>query len=281
MTDRPPAVAGQFYEGDPDRLREQVQSAFDHSLGPGGLPSPEPGPPDIAGLVSPHAGLPYSGPVAAHGYGVLAERGRPDVLVLVGPNHTGAGESVAVSAAERWETPLGDVDVHEPIRDRLIEGSEHATLDEMAHRREHSIEVQLPFVQTIFDDPPAIVPVVMGRQTKALANDLGSAIATAADGPESVLPIASTDLTHYELQSAAESVDATVIERIEALDADGLMDVVERDAISMCGYGPTAAVLSAAAAIGADVGRCLQYATSGDVTGSAAEVVGYCSAVLE
>ncbi|UWG47770.1 putative class III extradiol dioxygenase, MEMO1family [Halanaeroarchaeum sp. HSR-CO] len=281
MTVRRPAVAGRFYENDPDRLREQVAATFTHRLGPGSVPTAANGPPDQLGLVSPHAGLPYSGPVAAHGMAALAASGRPDVLIIVGPNHTGAGEPLAVSEADQWRTPLGTVDVHEGIRERLLAESAHAVLDEAAHRREHAIEVQVPFAQVVYEDPPAIVPVVMGRQTRAMASDLGASIENAvAESVETVVAIASTDLTHYEPQSVAEAADETVIERIEALDADGLFDVIERDAISMCGYGPTAAVMTAATDLGADRGACLQYATSGDVTGSTEDVVGYCSATL-
>ncbi|MFW6002878.1 MAG: AmmeMemoRadiSam system protein B [Halanaeroarchaeum sp.] len=281
MTVRPPAVAGRFYEGDPDRLREQVRSAFTHRLGPGTVPTTETGIPEQFGLISPHAGLPYSGPVAAHGIAELAASGRPDVLVIVGPNHTGAGAAVAVSGADRWRTPLGTVDVRDSVRDRLVAESEHAVLDETAHRGEHAIEVQVPFIQVVYDDPPAIVPVVMGRQTRAMARDLGESVAAViAQSEESVLAVASTDLTHYEPQSVARAADETVIDRIEALDPEGLFDVVERDGISMCGYGPTAAVMTAVAQRGADRGRCLQYATSGDVTGSRDDVVGYCSATL-
>ncbi|MGM0398332.1 MAG: AmmeMemoRadiSam system protein B [Halobacteriota archaeon] len=281
MTVRRPAVAGRFYEDDPDRLRQQVVETFTHRLGPGTVPAPASGRPDQFGLVAPHAGLPFSGPVAAHGMGALAASGRPDVLIIVGPNHTGTGEPLAVSEADQWRTPLGTVDVDEAVRERLVAESEHAVLDETAHRREHAIEVQVPFVQVVYDDPPAVVPVVMGRQTRAMASDLGSSIETAvAESAEAVVAIASTDLTHYEPQPVAEAADETVIERIEALDPDGLFDVVERDAISMCGYGPTAAVMTAAKDLGAERGECLQYATSGDVTGSTDDVVGYCSATL-
>lgn len=282
MTERAPAVAGRFYEGDTEALREQVRSMFTHRLGPGDVPSPADDGESITGLVSPHAGLPYSGPVAAHGIAAVAKRERPDVLVLVGPNHTGMGDPVAVSEADGWRTPLGTVPVHDGLRADLVGRSSYATLDERAHGGEHSLEVQLPFFQFLYDRPPSIVPVVMGSQTPETIDDLGSSLTSAVETSEdSVLLVASTDLTHYEPQAVAESNDQQVIDRIEDLDADGLVDVVERESISMCGYGPTAAVIEASRSLGAQTGRCLQYATSGDVTGSTGEVVGYCSATVE
>lgn len=281
MSVREPAVAGKFYEGTAESLAEQVESVFAHGLGPGAVPTPSSEPPAIDGLVSPHAGLPYSGPVAAHGFSELATAGRPDVLVIVGPNHTGVGDPVGVSPASEWRTPLGRVPLHDEVRQHVLEAGTRPSLDQSAHRREHSIEVQLPFLQTVYDDPPAIVPISMGDQGQRATEDLASAIATAADAvDESVVPVASTDLTHYESQSVAETADRRVIERIEALDAAGLLEVVERESISMCGYGPTAAVIGASERLGAETGHCLKYATSGDVTGGMGDVVGYCSAVL-
>ena len=280
--ERPPAVAGQFYEAGADALSEQVREAFGHRLGPGAMPSTGEGTIDATGTVSPHAGLPFSGPVAAHGYAEIANQGRPDVVVLVGPNHTGIGDPVAISDADRWRTPLGTIPVHDDVRDGLLDASATATLDQRAHSREHSIEVQLPFLQVLYETAPAIVPVVMSRQEHDTASELGSALATiVAETDDSVLLVASTDLTHYEPQSVAEETDAAVIDRIEELDARGLLDLVERESISMCGYGPTAAVLVAATELGGTTGRRLQYATSGDVTGRTDEVVGYCSAIVE
>lgn len=283
MTDvREPAVAGRFYAADATALREQVHDTLTHPLGPGAEPDVGPGPVAAHGLVSPHAGLPYSGPVAAHGYVEVAGQGRPDVVVIVGPNHTGLGDPIAVSDADRWPTPLGVVDVHDGVRDAILSASSLATRDARAHLREHAVEVQLPFLQSLYEDPPAVVPIIMGRQDPEAVADLGDALAVATESSdESVLLVASTDLTHYEPQSVAERRDAQVIDRIEALDSDGLLDVVERENVSMCGYGPTAAVVAASRDRGATGGRCLQYATSGDVAGPAEEVVGYCSATLE
>jgi AmmeMemoRadiSam system protein B len=279
--ERAPAVAGQFYEAGADALSEQVVEAFRHPLGPGEVPPPGDGRIDATGIVSPHAGLPFSGPVAAQGYAEIANQGRPDVVVFVGPNHTGIGDPVAISDADRWRTPLGSIPVHDDLRSRLLDDSATATLDERAHSREHSIEVQLPFLQTLYETPPAIVPVVMSRQDRDTVRELGSALARiVAETDESVLLVASTDLTHYEPQSVAEETDAGVIDRIEEVDAEGLLDLVERESISMCGYGPTAAVLFASVELGVTAGRGLQYATSGDVTGRTDEVVGYCSAIV-
>lgn len=277
---RDPAVAGQFYAGDAEALEAQVTESVAHRLGPGDLPTPASGTKAVAGLVVPHAGLPFSGPVAAHAFAALGTR-RPDAIVLVGPNHTGLGDALAVSDADRWRTPLGTVPVAADLRDRFLEASAIATRDDAAHRREHSLEVQLPFLQTVYDDPPPILPIAMGRQDREVVTDLVDALSRVSTEGETVLPIASTDLTHYESQSVAEERDAPVLTRIEALDGEGLLAFVERESHSMCGYGPTAAVLEVADRSGATAGDILAYATSGDVTGSTDEVVGYCAARLE
>lgn len=281
-SERPPAVAGQFYERDPDALRTQLEWAFEHELGPGRPPAPEPAKPDIYGVVSPHAGISYSGPVAAHTYHALAGAGTPDVVIVVGPNHSGRGNPVSVSDADRWRTPLGTVPIHDEARASLLARSDIATRGAAAHAAEHAIEVQLPFLQYLYDEPPAIVPIAMGRQDSTVVDDLGPAIGAVLERVDGAgVAIASTDLTHYEPRDVARRQDEMAIDRIEALDAVGLLEVVDTESISMCGYGPTVTVMRAVEGLGARTGRRLQYATSGDVGGDTSSVVGYCAATFE
>lgn len=276
---RHPAVAGQFYAGDEAGLSQQIEAAFSHELGPGEIPESSTGDTDLVGIISPHAGYPYSGPVAAHGFAALARAGRPDVAVIVGPNHSGVGEAVAVSEADEWGTPLGPVPIQTGLRDRLLEvDSTHSIIaDERTHAGEHSIEVQVPFLQYLYDDPVPILPIAMTRQDEETARDLGKTLATVLDGFEGdAVVIASTDLTHYEPQSVAAEKDHQVVETIEAVDVSLLYRTIETEDVSMCGYGPTAAGMTLARDRGA-TGSLLKYATSGDTGGPPEEVVGYAS----
>lgn len=277
---RPPAVAGQFYEGSAPGLREQLESTFTHAVGPGEVPEVAEGPPSIRALVVPHAGYPYSGPVAAHSYAALARSGRPEAVVIVGPNHSGRGEAMATTEANAWETPLGEVPVHDELRERLLETPAGLVAEERTHAGEHSIEVQVPYLQYLFADIP-ILPVAMTRQDEATVMDLADGLATVLDSEDARIPIvASTDFTHYQSQSVAERQDRLCLDRIEALDAAGLLQTVSEEGISMCGYGPTAATVEAAERGGAGDAEVLRYATSGDTAGPAREVVGYGAAVI-
>lgn len=279
---RTPAVAGQFYEGTEAGLRTQIESVFQHDLGPGALQAIGEGDPDtgLASLVSPHAGYPYSGPVAAHGFGALAETGEPSVVVIIGPNHSGFGDAIALTEAERWQTPLGTVPVDRELSEQILEASSTATADERTHAGEHSIEVQVPFLQYLFEDV-AIVPIAMTRQEEATATAFAETLHSVLEGYDGyAVVVASTDLTHYEPQSIAEQKDRQAIDRMVDLDVPGLYETIAAENISMCGYGPTAVALHVAAESGATGGDLLQYATSGDTTGSTSEVVGYASVAV-
>ncbi|MFB6163479.1 MAG: AmmeMemoRadiSam system protein B [Halococcoides sp.] len=280
MNTRSPAVAGRFYPADPDALRERIEWAYTHEVGPGAVPEPSDGSADVSGLVVPHAGYPYSGPVAAHSVGALARDGRPSTVVIPCPNHTGLGDPVAIAGADTWETPLGTVAIDDALRERLADLA-GVTVDPTAHRREHAAEVQVPFLQALYDDPPAIVPVAMGDQSPGVCRRLGEAIGDAAqDG--SIVVAASTDFTHYEPHDAAMAADRQAIERIEAGDPGGLLATVEREDISMCGPGPVAIALHAAGAPDREVAaETLAHATSGDTTGDRSEVVGYAAMTIE
>lgn len=275
---RSPVVAGSFYSGTASALEAQVRSCFRHPLGPGdpGAPPSEPAP-AILGLVSPHAGYAYSGHVAAFGYYHLARQRLPEVVVLLGPNHTGSGAAVAVSREDQWRTPLGDLEVDAAVAEKIISSTPVARFDDAAHRREHSIEVQLPFLQYVSKGTAVrIVPIAMLRQDQATSRALGTAIAAAIDGKNAVV-IASSDFTHYEPARHAAAKDEMVLDAIIGLDANGVGERVARHNITMCGPGPVMAMLVATRLMGATSASLLKYGNSGDITGDDAQVVGYAS----
>jgi AmmeMemoRadiSam system protein B len=232
----------------------------------------------LVALISPHAGLFYSGPVAAHGYSLL--RGRQDEsVVIVGPSHFVAFDGVAVCASGSWETPLGRVAVDEDLARALI--AEHpAIMDQPApHRREHSLEMQLPFLQHLVKGL-RIVPVLMGSQARSEVELLAVALARVL-GRRNALLVASSDLSHYHPARVANRLDALVVGDVERLDADGLMKRVEESHEHACGGGPMVAVMKAARELGAVRAEVLCYGDSGDVgEGDKSRVVGYLSAAL-
>ncbi|MDD1771407.1 MAG: AmmeMemoRadiSam system protein B [Methanomassiliicoccales archaeon] len=268
---RRPAVAGQFYSSRKDDLVDELKRCFLSPLGPGHLPEVnKDGPRRIVGAVVPHAGLMFSGPVAAHLYAELAKDGLPETVVLIGPNHTGYGRPMSASGDD-FETPLGilrsDKDVVSHLKG-VIE------VDRAAHMYEHSLEVQMPFLQYLSPDIK-IVPVVMGQQDIVMARESAKVLREACSGKD-VVYIASSDFSHYVSAATAKSKDEKVIERILELDAEGVMDTVNTYDISMCGYGPVATALLAS---GASSSRLLHYGNSGDVR-PMKDVVGYASIAL-
>ncbi len=279
MVTRPPVVAGQFYEADPDRLRSRIEWCFTHKLGPGKLPKPSgTRRPESKGFIAPHAGYMFSGPIAAHTYLKIAEEGKPDTFIILGPNHTGTGAPIAVYPDGEWLTPLGKAIVDAELAAEILRRSRVAAPDRSAHESEHSIEVQLPFLQYIFGEV-SIVPIAMLYQTPQIAKDLASAMVEAVrELGRDVVVIASTDMSHYEPHELAVRKDRIVLDRIEALDPEGLYDAVLTRGISMCGPGPAMVMLYFSKSLGATKGEVLKYATSGDVTGEKAWVVGYAAA---
>jgi len=270
MNLRRAAVAGSWYPGDARAIAAEVEGylrAVPASPPPGGL----------VALVSPHAGLRYSGPVAAHGYALL--RGRSDLtVVLVGPSHRVAFEGSAVFARGGFQTPLGTAPVDEAIA-RDLAG--HPGVSEMPepHRDEHSLEMQLPFLQHLVPQL-RVVPVLMGDQSRADVDRLAEALARALAGRDALL-VASTDLSHYHPAPVANALDARVVGDLERFDPEALMDRLESEPGHACGGGPMVAVMRAARALGADRATVLRYADSGDVEeGDKARVVGYVSAAL-
>lgn len=276
MSIRKPVVAGYFYEGRRESLIKQIEWAFTHKHGPGFIPKvSEVRSKESIGFVVPHAGYIYSGPVAAHSYAKLASEGKPDVFILLGPNHTGAGEIVSVWDEGVWETPLGHAIIDADLAKEIISNSQYARPDKQAHYEEHSLEVQIPFLQYLFKDV-SIVPISIMYQVPEISEDLAASIFKASSKlGRDVVVIASTDLTHYEPHDRAAEKDRTVLDKIKSLDPKGLFDVVLRKNITMCGVAPVMTLLYYAILSGSSGVEVLKYATSGDVSGDKSLVVGY------
>lgn len=270
MKVRKPAVSGMFYAGDSEELKKQIEWCYEHKLGPGVLPRVnDKGSREIVALVVPHAGYIYSGPIAAHAYKELAEDGVFDTAIVLGPNHTGYGSPVSLWGDSPWETPLGRVEVNRKLAAELLGGA--IRVDETSHAYEHSIEVQLPWLQYLYEEV-MIVPVAMQAQDIETARQVGKAISRCAGN---IVIIASTDFTHYEPHSVATEKDRSLIDAIVDLDEEELYARCESLNCTMCGYGPVASAIVAAKEAGARRATLLKYATSGDATGDFSRVVGY------
>ncbi len=277
MKIRHPAVAGSWYAGTPNSLRKQIEELFTHRLGPGSLPSVvEEGPRNIVGLVVPHAGYMASGPVAAHAYYSLAKDGKPDVIVIFGPNHTGRGSALSIMNEGAWRTPLGDVEIDTETANKILSASRIVDVDDRAHAYEHSIELQLPFLQYLYGSEFKFVPICFMMQDLESSREVGKAVAEALRGKNGLV-IASSDMTHYEPQERAEKKDKMAIDAVLKMDETQYYNTVEAYAISTCGYGPTIAAITAAKELGAKKAQLLCYKTSGDVIGDRSAVVGYAS----
>lgn len=277
LTKRKPAAAGTFYEADKDELMAQIISCFESPHGPRKLPKQKPeidAPPPI--IVSPHAGYMYSGPVAAHGYYEVSVRKRPESIIIIGPNHFGIGTDVSIYPRDSWITPFGEAKIDTQLVTKLSNSSDIFSLDEFSHAEEHSIEVQLPFLQYVYGEIK-FVPICMLDQSLSVAKTIGEVLAEIIDEPEKILVVASSDFSHYISHDDALRRDMPVIERILNLDIDGFYKEINYRRASICGYGPIAAVMSFAHKIGYRVNKLLKYATSGDVTGDKSSVVGYAS----
>ncbi len=280
MKVRHPAYAGMFYEGKARSLETQIEECFMHKLGPKALPETARDKlKSIVGVISPHAGYTYSGSVAAHAYYHLAQDGKPDTVVIFGPNHTGVGSGLAIVREGVWRTPLGDVEVDTAVADTIVRGSGIVDVDEVAHMREHSIEVQLPWLQYLYGSSFRFVPICFLMQDFESSREVGTAVAKALTS-KNALVIASTDMTHYEPQKVAERKDKIVLDSAVEMDERKLYSSVEMNQVSMCGYGPAVAAITAAKALGAKKGKLLCYKTSGDVVGDYSAVVGYSSLIF-
>lgn len=266
------SVGGSWYPGHPKTLAAEVDGYVNAAVVD--VPPRRP-----LALIAPHAGLMYSGPVAAFAYRVA--KGAPyRAAVLLGPSHFVPFEGVAMWADGSWETPFGPVKVEREIAEAIRVQSAQVVENAAAHGREHSLEMQLPFIAHLLPGVP-IVPLVMGHQTRETAVSFGDALARVlGPRPGEVLLVASSDLSHYEDALTAGDMDAVVIRHVETLDAEGLMTTLEQQPRHACGGGPMVSVLHAARGLGATEARVLRYADSGDVSGDKSSVVGYMAAAI-
>ena len=277
---RAPAVAGVFYPSAADELNQLIELSFkERRFGPGDLPpSKELRRRRIYGIVSPHAGYIYSGAVAANGYYETSSMNF-DRVVIVGPNHYGIGTGLATVRDGIWETPLGQVEIDTELASRISENSGILDFDDLAHSRDHCLEVQLPFLQYTKKNQFKLVPIIMIMQDKVTASEIGESIADSTRALNALL-IASSDFTHYEPNSEAHRKDRELIEAILSLDISIFYTTLERLNVSACGYGAIASIMTAAKALGATKGELLRYATSGDIIGDTNNVVGYASIIF-
>ena len=263
---RHPAVAGQFYPSRPDELERDVRKFL-----VAGEESP------AIGAVVPHAGYVYSGPVAG---AVYARMTLPRRAIVLCPNHTGLGAPAALDPSDAWRTPLGDVPLARALADRLLALAPTLEEDLEAHRREHSLEVQLPFLQVRRPDVE-IVPVSLGEASLPLCREVGEALATLVREEEDPpVVFASSDMNHYESREVGRAKDDLALARVEAIDAEGLFHTVLARSISMCGFLPATALLFAARALGASRAEVAARRDSGDETGDDSSVVGYAGVVI-
>lgn len=265
---RKPAVANQFYPGDKNKLTKEIENYV----------IKEEKKEDVLGLVVPHAGYMYSGSVAGSVYSVV---NIPDNVVVLCPNHTGLGSRAAIMSEGVWQIPTGDVGINSSLSRLIKDQSKNLEEDEGAHLREHSLEVQLPFLQ-YFNPNFQMVPICLGGRDLKFCQDIGLALARARkEFGQPVLIVASSDMTHYESRRSAKRKDEMAIEKILSLDPAGLLETVRREGISMCGVIPATVMLIACKELGAKEARLVKYATSGDVSGDYDQVVGYAGIIVK
>lgn len=268
---RHPAVAGRFYPGDPDELREQVLSYLETEVSP---PRKEI---RALGCIVPHAGYVYSGHVAGAVFGLAHV---PKRCIVLCPNHTGMGQPLAILSEGSWQTPLGEVPIARHLAEDLKQHLPTLQDDASAHRAEHAVEVELPFLQ-VRQPELEFVPIAVGTSRLDALEQLGTAMAdVVASEKYDVLIVASSDMNHYESDAVTRVKDQRAIERILSLDPRGLYDVVRHQGVSMCGFGPAVAMLTAARKLGAKSADLVKYATSGDISGDRQMVVGYAGVIV-
>lgn len=267
---RHPAVAGRFYPRDPDDLRAEAREYLSQS-------EEKNAPQRAIGCMAPHAGYMYSGHVAGAVFGQVEV---PRRCVVICPNHTGMGRALSIMSAGAWETPLGDVPIDAALAAALKARFSGLQEDWAAHQAEHAAEVELPFLQ-LRQPELTFVPIALGTRQFESLEQLGLALADVISAQsDPVLIVASSDMNHYESDAVTRVKDHRAIERILTLDPRGLYDVVTQQDISMCGFGPAVAMLTAARQLGAKSADLVKYATSGDVSGDRNMVVGYAGVVV-
>ena len=280
MKTRKPYVANAFYAGTKTSLTDQITGCFTHKFGPGQVPTAKKtGPRKIIGIVSPHAGYMYSGPVAANGYAKLAEDGSPETFIILGPNHTGQGSGVSILTEGAWDTPLGTSQIEHELAERIQKSCKILDVDEASHTYEHSIEVQLPFLQFLYGNTVKFIPICMMMQDLETSREIAKSIVEQCKGKDYVI-IASSDFTHYEPQETANRKDSSAIDAILKLDDKTLNELGESNRVTMCGYGPITTLIATAKLLNGAKAELLTHKTSGDITQDKSAVVGYSSIVL-
>ena len=265
---RRPAVAGRFYPAKPAELIADLERFV----------QPAERPAAATGIIVPHAGYMYSGHVAGAVYSRIKLPARNIVLC---PNHTGRGVPLSIMKSGAWETPLGNMEIDEELCDALMAADPDLEDDTAAHQFEHALEVQLPFMRHVGGSDVKFVPITIGTGNWNRLVALGRAIAEVVRKVDpAALIIASSDMNHYESDAITRVKDRKAIDQVLAMDAQGLYDVVEREGISMCGYGPVTSMLVAARMLGASRAELVKYATSGDVSGDFDHVVGYAGMMI-
>ena len=277
MEVRTPAVSGTFYPDDQKELKSLIHDCFTHTIGPGKTP-PTDSDQKIYGVICPHAGFVYSGPVACHSFYSISSS-TSKLAIITGPNHYGIGQSIASMVDASWKTPLGLMEVDSESVLELRDGLDILELDSFSHSKEHSIEVQVPILQETFSHDMKILPVSLINQEQKTATKVGSAIAKIAQKKDALL-IGSSDFTHYEENEFAHRQDLALIDPILKLDVDGFYKILYERKVTACGFGAIASTMTACKELGATEGKLLKYATSGDVSGDKSSVVGYASIIF-
>ncbi|RJQ15120.1 MAG: AmmeMemoRadiSam system protein B [Nitrospiraceae bacterium] len=265
---RKPAVAGQFYPSSPSILSRQVKGCIDENV------KKE----KAIGIVSPHAGLMYSGPVAGS---VFSRIEFPHTFILIGPNHTGIGSPVSIMSSGEWQSPCGELKINEDLSWKIMDRCDIVREDPSAHAMEHSLEMQLPFI-LYFSHDVKIVPITVMADSPDICRLLGEVLADAIkDNGDTVTIVASSDMSHYVSDSTARAKDRKAIEKILALDPEGLYDTVNKNGITMCGIIPVTMMLFAAKKLGAEESVLVKYMTSAEVSGDYDHVVGYAGMIIK
>ncbi len=267
---RNPAVAGQFYSASKDKLQREISTLIGRSA-----EKKE----DAVGVVSPHAGYMYSGAVAA---ATLSSINPRSIYIIMGPNHTGLGSPFSLTASNSWKTPLGEIKINNALAEKILTKCPQIRKDELAHIQEHSIEVQLPILQSL-QESFTFVPMVATPADLATYRKIGEGLANSIKElkiEKNITIIASSDMTHYESREDANIKDSKAIEAILDLDEEALIKRIEEIDITMCGFVPTAIMLVAAKKLGAQKARLVKYQTSGDATGDYSSVVGYAGIII-
>ncbi|WKT58776.1 MEMO1 family protein [Candidatus Nitrosotenuis chungbukensis] len=275
MRIRTPAVAGMFYPKGKSELQKSINDSFLHEFGAAKSKTKSE---KVYGVICPHAGYMYSGPIATHSYNLISNQDF-DLAVIIGPNHWGIGCNIATMKDCTWETPLGGVEVDSEAADEITKMTSLVEVDFFSHTKEHSIEVQVPMLQEFCKNKFKILPISLIDQEYDSAIQIGDAVSKLAENKK-IMIIGSSDFTHYEPNEFAHSQDKALIEPILDLDVEKFYKILRERRISACGYGAIATTMVACEKLGATRGQLLKYATSGDITGDEGSVVGYASIVF-